>query len=143
SKTKEAVMQLASLEKSPLTLWSRAPRRRFDSFAIGFSPEENSFYLDPAGSENFIRDTAGRDVFCHMRIGVASIFFLGRLTAKENSLQLKLRKHLYEVQRRGSLRLNMTGSEYIAAELNLGPALAVQGKILDLSSTGAKILLPN
>jgi hypothetical protein len=139
---KSAIVTLASIQQSAITLWSRKPKLRFDTTAIHFYPEERTFYLDGIGSDDFVKKTNGKDIFCHLRLGLASIFFLGKLATAKSSLQLMFPVSMYEVQRRGSLRMPFSESDLAIAELNPGKSNVAVGRILDISSTGVKLQFP-
>jgi hypothetical protein len=141
-KNQTALVQIASLKQSPITLWSREPRQRLDTSVVHYVPQEHTFILDPVNSELFLKIIGERPIFCHVQLDLASVFFLGKIRPTANSLEVQFPQKMYQVQRRGSLRMDFVGGMNRQVELAFPNRKVLIAEAMDLSSTGLQVQLP-
>ncbi len=141
-KNQEALVSIASLQQASITLWCRNPRKRLDTTVIHYMPEEKIFILDPFSAEAFVKAAHGQTIFCHMRLDLASIFFVGKLLPSKGTLELGFPEKMYQVQRRGSLRMDLTTEMKRDLTLQLKSGEKLIAEVIDISSTGLQARVP-
>jgi hypothetical protein len=135
----KALLSIASIEQSPITLWCRSPRLLMETAVLHFAPEENTFLINTNSSEKFLQETRGKSIYCHLRLELSSVFFLGQIQESASFVELRSSDKIYQVQRRASMRMDVPESMGRIVELQMPDGTKLRAEAVDLSSTGMQI----